>query len=68
MLDNGRSVGVKVGDRGPALLEIVRCLDRADIVPVSIDIREPTLDDVFLQLTGHRAEEPSPDGKVAVGA
>jgi hypothetical protein len=35
-------------------------------VPVSIDIREPTLDDVFLELTGHRAEEPSDDGKVAV--
>ena len=68
VLDNGRGVGVKVPDRGPALLEVVRCLDGAGIVPVSIDIREPTLDDVFLQLTGHRAEEPSADGKVAVGA
>src|SRR5207248_797756 len=49
VLDNGRGVGVKVSDRGPALLEVVRRLDGAGIVPVSVDIREPTLDDVFLQ-------------------
>src|SRR4051794_329175 len=57
LLDDGRSIGIKVADRGPALLEVVRRLDHAGVVPVTIDIREPTLDDVFLQLTGHRAEE-----------
>ena len=38
--------------------------DRA--IPVEdVGLRRPTLDDVFLSLTGHAAEEaaPSPDGK-----
>jgi hypothetical protein len=35
-------------------------LDRDRLVPDSLTIREPTLDDVFLQLTGHRAEMTTP--------
>jgi daunorubicin resistance ABC transporter ATP-binding subunit len=41
------------------VLEVVRTLDRAGIVPETLGVREPTLDDVFLALTGHAAEEPS---------
>ena len=40
------------------MLEIVRVLDRAELVPITMALREPTLDDVFLELTGHKAEEP----------
>jgi ABC-2 type transport system ATP-binding protein len=29
---------------------------------VTLAVREPTLDDVFLTLTGHAAEEPTDDG------
>jgi len=36
------------------------------VVPVDIALRKPTLDDVFLTLTGHRAEE-HPDETEAVG-
>ena len=27
--------------------------------PITMALREPTLDDVFLELTGHAAEEPT---------
>ena len=36
---------------------VVRALDREQLEPASLVLREPTLDDVFLTLTGKRAEE-----------
>jgi ABC-2 type transport system ATP-binding protein len=43
---------------GPtALLEAVRVLDAEHLEPTSLVVREPTLDDVFLAITGHAAEE-----------
>jgi len=59
--DSRRILAVKVPDKGPAVQEVIRLLDADDIVPESLAIREPTLDDVFLQLTGHRAST-GPDG------
>ena len=38
------------------LPELVRAIDDAGIVMAGIELRPPTLDDVFLQLTGHEAE------------
>src|SRR6516225_2883585 len=49
----GGTLAVKVPDKGPAVQEVIRLLDAGAIVPESLAIREPTLDDVFLQLTGH---------------
>ena len=40
------------------MLDVVRTLDAAHLEPVTLTVREPTLDDVFLSLTGHKAEEP----------
>ena len=40
--------------------EAVRRLDDADIGVDDIHLRRPTLDDVFIALTGHAAEEESP--------
>jgi ABC-2 type transport system ATP-binding protein len=60
VLDDGRTVGVTVGDAGRAVLEVVRLLDAAGLTPEWLTVREPTLDDVFLQLTGHKAEDPPP--------
>ena len=49
------------------LTEVVRELDAANVEPKDIALRKPTLDDVFLTLTGHKAEhqtaEPEPTGK-----
>src|SRR3954468_19522102 len=54
--DDGTSVEIKVDDSGRTLLAAVRLLDNAAIAPERLFVREPSLDDVFLTLTGHRAE------------
>ncbi len=58
-----------------ALAQVVRDLDEAGITIDDIGLRRPTLDDVFLSLTGHAAEAaddddpagaaPTPGGKAA---
>jgi ABC-2 type transport system ATP-binding protein len=53
---DGRSLEVKVADSGPAVLAAVRRLDAARIEPTALTVREPSLDDVFLTLTGHTTE------------
>ncbi len=54
---DGSRLKVNVDDGGRAMLETVRILDSARLEPTSMALREPTLDDVFLALTGHAAEE-----------
>lgn len=45
-------------DAGPSQVMIaLRHLDEAGLVPTTMTLREPSLDDVFLSLTGRRAEE-----------
>jgi ABC-2 type transport system ATP-binding protein len=51
----GHGVTVQVGDRGPSVLAVARALDAAGVVPEAVAVREPTLDSVFLQLTGRPA-------------
>jgi ABC-2 type transport system ATP-binding protein len=50
-------VRVPAGDGTATLSEVVRRLDTAGIAARSLQQREPSLDDVFLALTGHAAEE-----------
>jgi ABC-2 type transport system ATP-binding protein len=40
------------------IAEAVRRLDAAQVAIADIAVRRPTLDDVFISLTGHAAEEP----------
>jgi ABC-2 type transport system ATP-binding protein len=56
---DGRFVRVSVSDGATAMIETVRSLDTAQVSPATLALREPTLDDVFLALTGHAAEEPT---------
>jgi ABC-2 type transport system ATP-binding protein len=60
-----RLVRLPVGSEGPvALLESVRRLDDLQIALSDIALHKPTLDDVFLSLTGHAAadgQEPEPE-------
>ena len=51
-------VSVRVGARGSdALVEAVRRLDAARVTIAGLSLRRPSLDDVFLALTGRPAEE-----------
>jgi ABC-2 type transport system ATP-binding protein len=51
-------VSVGVGSRGSdALIDAVRSLDGAGVVTHGLALRRPSLDDVFLSLTGHAAED-----------
>ena len=52
-----------VQDAGRAIVDVVRSLDGAGLMPEWLTVREPTLDDVFLQLTGRRADEAGEAGE-----
>jgi ABC-2 type transport system ATP-binding protein len=54
---DGKLLRVNVTTGAKAMLETVRILDAAQLTPTTMMLREPTLDDVFLALTGHAAEE-----------
>jgi ABC-2 type transport system ATP-binding protein len=59
------SVSVPVAERRGTIAEAVRRLDEAGIAIDDIAVRTPTLDDVFLRLTGHAAEEEEQDQEQA---
>ena len=52
---DGRLVAVQVAQRGGAIMEAARRLSQAGVGAEDIAVRRPTLDDVFLTLTGHAA-------------
>ena len=54
---DGDLVRVPAKDETATLAEVVRRLDSAGIRARNLQLREPSLDDVFLELTGHAAEE-----------
>jgi len=51
--------------RGGAIVEAVRRLDQAGVDIEDVVLRRPTLDDVFLALTGHAAEATGDDAQEA---
>ena len=54
---DARRVTAPVTDGAGVLVDVVRSLDEASVAIADLAIRRPTLDDVFLSLTGHAAEE-----------
>jgi ABC-2 type transport system ATP-binding protein len=42
-------------------IEVLRTLDAVGLEAETLMVREPSLDDVFLKLTGHKAEREQPD-------
>ena len=65
--DHLRKISVSLrGDRPSAsiLIESVRELDAEGIAVHDLAVRRPTLDDVFLTLTGHAAQEPSGESEL----
>jgi ABC-2 type transport system ATP-binding protein len=55
------AVRVAVRRRAGVIVEAVRRLDDAGVEVDDLALRRPTLDDVFLALTGHAAEQPAAD-------
>jgi ABC-2 type transport system ATP-binding protein len=52
-----RTVSAPVLHGSKDLMEALRAMDEAKIHPLDIGLKRPSLDDVFLSLTGHVAEE-----------
>ena len=60
-----RTIRAPVANRAEAISAVVHALAAAGIAVDDIGLRRPTLDDVFLRLTGHRAgprSDPGSDG------
>jgi ABC-2 type transport system ATP-binding protein len=60
-----RTLTVPVRDGARLLAAIVRALDKAGVPVDDLSLRRPTLDDVFLALTGHAAETADPQSGAA---
>ena len=53
---DGDSVRIVSSDGARMLIDILRALDEDGLQPSTLAVREPSLDDVFLSLTGHKVE------------
>lgn len=66
---DARQARGRVQGSGSAVMELVRGLDAAGITPVGIQARRPSLDDVFLTLTGRSLrDDNTPTGAGQGGA
>jgi ABC-2 type transport system ATP-binding protein len=63
--EQSRMVTVPVSGGVTALADALRQLATEDVRVLEIGLRRPTLDDVFLSLTGHGAQGDPADGDVA---
>jgi len=57
MEQHSRRITVPAPGGSSALVSVIRALDGAGIQIADVGLRRPTLDDVFLTLTGHEAEQ-----------
>ena len=67
---DGATVRTPVEDGARTAMEVLRALDVAGLSVGGLTVREPSLDDVFLKLTGRHAEEttdPGPDRPEVAG-
>ena len=60
---HARQVTVPVSGGSKVLIEALRLLDAESVQVLDVGLRRPTLDDVFLTLTGHAAEQENGNGK-----
>jgi len=63
-----RRITVPAPGGSAALVEVIRTLDGAGIRIADIGLRRPTLDDVFLTLTGHATDNPDTVTDEAAGS
>jgi hypothetical protein len=68
---DGTTIRVTSQDGPRVLIEVLRALDANGIVPTTLTVRQPSLDDVFLTMTGRHVEAdiaPSSPELTKVGA
>jgi daunorubicin resistance ABC transporter ATP-binding subunit len=65
---DGSTVRLSSQDGSRLLMAALRSLDAEGLSPASLTVREPSLDDVFLSLTGRRAEAPEAETTPPEGA
>ena len=53
----GTAIRLTSNDGSELLMDALHVLDAGRLRPAAVQVREPSLDDVFLLLTGHHAEE-----------
>ncbi len=53
----GAIIRLAAHDGAAALLAMLRALDAQGLAPDTVEVREPSMDDVFLSLVGRRADE-----------
>src|SRR5438067_7590759 len=60
---DGTKVRITSEDPAKVLIDVLRTLDAEGVTPTSMTVRDPSLDDVFLALTGRHVEaEPTSNG------
>ena len=55
--EDGRSLSASSEHPASVLVELVKWIDRQDIEPIDIQLKRPTLEDVFIELTGKHLRE-----------
>jgi hypothetical protein len=55
----GSKIRISSGQGPRVLVDVLRRLDAGELEPATMSVREPSLDDVFLRLTGRHAEAGS---------
>jgi hypothetical protein len=63
---DGAILRITLQDGAKVLIEVLRTLDSNGITPATLTVREPSLDDVFLALTGKHVEEAPPPADAAL--
>jgi len=65
---DGPTLRITSEEGARVLIEVLRVLDSGGIVPSTLAVREPSLDDVFLALTGHHVEAAPPSDNALIKA
>ena len=65
---DGSEVRFEICDGARVIVDALRTLDGEGLAPATLAVREPSLDDVFLALTGRRVEPEEPTEDAERGA
>jgi ABC-2 type transport system ATP-binding protein len=58
---SGETIRISTNEGARILVDVLRTLESGSAAPARLAVHEPSLDDVFLSLTGRRAEEEEPE-------